>query len=98
MHFDNVGHLGGTFFFNRDIPTLNNPKYLITNLCYQLAVFDPRFKEGILPAIPSMGYIPASSLRTQARKLIVNTTTEAKLTRSVVLVVDAVDEAGTPEM
>ena len=98
MHFDNAGHLWGAFFFNRDISTLNNPKYLITNLCYQLAVFDSQFKEGILSAIPSMGHIPASSLCTQARKLIVKTTTEAKLTRSAVLVIDAVDEAGTQEM
>src|SRR5215472_8955747 len=66
MHFDNVGQLGGTFFFNRDIPTLNNPKYLITNLCYQLAFFDSRFKERILSAIPSIA-LPASSLCTQAR-------------------------------
>ena len=44
-----------------------------------------------------MGHCAALSVRSQARKLIVETTMAAELAGPVVLVVDAVDEAGTKE-
>ena len=51
----------------------------------------------IVDKIRSMGHCTALSVRSQARKFIVETTTAAELAGPVVLVVDAMDEAGTKE-
>jgi hypothetical protein len=51
----------------------------------------------IVYKLQSIGHCAASSVRSQARKLIVETTMAAELAGPVVLVVDAVDEAGTKE-
>ena len=99
-YFDRQQRLGASFFFNRDIAALNSPKHFIANLCYQLAHFDyhGHIRREVVHKIQSMGHCAASSVRSQARKLIVETMMAAKLAGPVVLVVDAVDEAGTKEM
>jgi hypothetical protein len=97
MFFYGLKRLGASFRFNRDIAGLNNPKQLFGNLCYQLAHFDPQLKSEILCRISRMGHVAGSSLRTQARELIVEATNASKLLGPVVLVIDALDEAGTPQ-
>ena len=71
---------------------------LIANLCYQLAHFDchGQMRRQVVREIRSMGHCAALSVRSQARKLIVETATAAELAGPV-LVVDAMDEAGTKE-
>jgi hypothetical protein len=97
MFFEDLGRLGACFRFSRDTSGLNSPENLFGNLCYQLAHFDDRLKNEILSGIKRMGHVAGSSLRTQAKKLIVETANAAKLLGPVVLVIDALDEAGTSE-
>jgi len=97
IFFDGLGRLGACFCFNRDTAGLNSPKNLFGNLCYQLAHFDSDgpLKKSILAVIGRMGHIAGSSLQTQAKKLIVDTTNATELLGPIVLVIDALDEAGT---
>jgi hypothetical protein len=97
VFFYRLKRLGASFRFNRDIAGLNNPENLFGNLSYQLAHFDTQLKREILYRIERMGHVAGSSLRTQARELIVETINASKLLGPVVLVIDALDEAGTPQ-
>ena len=94
VFFDSCRCLGASFRFNRDTERLNCPDFLFGNLCYQLLHFNDRLKSEVLPIIDAMGYIGGSSLQTQARKLIVDTTNAAKLSGPIVMVIDALDESG----
>jgi len=97
MLLDGIGCLGASFRFNRDTEGLNRPEFLFGNLCYQLVHFSKRLRSEALPVIDKMGYVGASSLQTQAKWLIVDTTNAAELGAPVVVVVDALDECGNKE-
>ena len=95
MIFDRRKHLGACFCFNHDTEGLNSPNNHFGNLCYQLAHFDKGLRSKVLPVIETMGHVGGSSLHTQAKKLIVETTHAANLKGPVVVVIDALDESGT---
>jgi hypothetical protein len=98
MLFDGVGCLGACFRFNRDKEGLNSPKFLFGNLCYQLVHFSKSLESKVLPVINMMGHVGGSSLQTQAKKLIVDSTNAAELVGPVVVVIDALDESGDKKM
>jgi len=94
VFFDRLDRLGACFRFNRDTEGLNNPNYLFGNLCYQLAHFSEHLSGKALSVIKTMGRVDGSSLQTQAKKLLVDTTNAAELVGPVVVVIDALDESG----
>jgi hypothetical protein len=97
MIFDSRKCLGACFRFNRDTEGLNNANNLFGNLCYQLVHFDKGLRSKVLPVIETMGHVGGSSLQTQARKLIVDTTHAANLRGPVVVIIDALDESGNKQ-
>jgi len=98
VFFDRLERLGACFRFNRDTEGLNNPNYLFGNLCYQLAHFSEHLSGKALSVIKTMGRVDGSSLQTQAKKLLVDTTNAAELVGPVVVVIDALDESGSKKM
>jgi hypothetical protein len=98
VFFDRLERLGACFRFNRDTEGLNNPNYLFGNLCYQLAHFSERLSGKALSVIKTMGRVDGSSLQTQAKKLLVDTTNAAELVGPIVVVIDALDESGNQRM
>ena len=61
--------LGAFFFFNRDIPQ-RNFSTLIRTLAYQLAAFDPRFRDAILLAVKNYNNIAMMPLVFQFETLL----------------------------
>ncbi|KIM78135.1 hypothetical protein PILCRDRAFT_824851 [Piloderma croceum F 1598] len=95
MLFDGLNRLGACFRFKRDTAGLNSPDGLFGNLCYQLSHFNKRLRCETLNMIDAMGNIGSSSLQTQAKKLLVDTTKGAGLVGPIVVVIDALDESGS---
>jgi len=93
IFFDRLGRLGASFRFNRDTEGLNTPNFLFGNLCHQLVHFSKDVRSKTLPIIESMGYVGGSSLQTQAKMLIVDTTNAAELMGPPVVIVEIRDKA-----
>ena len=88
--------LGAFFFFNRDIPQ-RNFSTLIRTLAYQLAAFDPRFRDAILLAVKNYNNIAMMPLVFQFETLLsANALKSVKWSGSpIVFIIDALHECGT---
>jgi hypothetical protein len=96
--FDNVGRLGASFRFNRDISRLNTPDYFFSNIAYQLAYFDKRLRSEVIACLQRYGNMSGFSFRDQASKFILAAANAVDLVGPVVLVVDAFDESGSVDL
>jgi energy-coupling factor transporter ATP-binding protein EcfA2 len=92
----NLQRLGGFFFFNRDVPE-RNAATLIRTLAYQLAQFDTQIASAMSSIVESNTNIAAMPLDFQFANLLSdNAMTDVKWSRgTILLVIDALDEAGS---
>jgi hypothetical protein len=89
-----LGLLGASFRFSRDVSGRNVPRFLVQNIAYQPALFNGRFREGLLHAIKQHGKMNTYTLREQFGKFIIEPLNNAKFLAPIVIIVDALDECG----
>ncbi|CAA7267846.1 unnamed protein product [Cyclocybe aegerita] len=95
-----VGVLGGSFFFLRNVQQLNNPRGLVTTLAYQLAVAFPELAERINEVLGQDPSILDKTMEQQLQKLVIEPALAVDFARShrrVVFVVDGLDECVSEE-
>ncbi|KAF7369141.1 NACHT domain-containing protein [Mycena venus] len=83
---------GASFFFKRKHSSRGNAKRLFPTLAYQLALVNSRLKHAISPKIEENPSILDRSLSTQLRKLILEPCRQSSYRRTLVIVVDGLDE------
>ncbi|TCD69247.1 POC1 centriolar protein [Steccherinum ochraceum] len=97
--FRDLRRLGAFVFFNRDEPEKSAPSRVIRTIAAQLAAFDPRIGQAIARAIDNIPSICESPLALQFTEFIVKPLTTIEtlaLEGPIVVVLDALDECGTP--
>lgn len=97
--FRDLKRLGAFIFFNRDEPEKSAPSRVIKTLAAQLAAFDGRIGQAIAEAIDNIPSICEAPLALQFTELIVKplaTIDSLALEGPIVVVLDALDECGTP--
>ena len=92
-HFDQEGHLGASFQFNREMDGRNTPNLLFRNIAYQLAFFDPNFKVRLLEVINKCTTV-APTLGKQLKLFIVEPMGKITREHPIVIVIDGLDECG----
>ncbi|EGN96881.1 hypothetical protein SERLA73DRAFT_75730 [Serpula lacrymans var. lacrymans S7.3] len=90
----NLGRLGASFSFKRDISGRNIPDFMIGNLAYQLAFFSTHFRQLLWSAICTSGNINLQPLHAQLQKYIIAPMKGLSFSGPVVIVIDALDECG----
>ncbi|OCH90160.1 WD40 repeat-like protein [Obba rivulosa] len=89
--------LGASFFFDRNDASLNNARLFCTTIASQLARYDPALRQAIVDAIKQDPGIDAKPPPNQMGPLISATTKKVHFTVPLVIVIDAIDESGTPD-
>ena len=90
--------LGAFLFFSRDVAERSNPATVIRTLAYQIGSFNTRIGEAIATAIRKFQNVYLSPLSVQFQKLIIEPLASATDEQTtLVLVIDALDECGTPK-
>jgi Cdc6-like AAA superfamily ATPase len=93
-----LGRLGAFIFFSRDVAERSNPATVIRTLAYQIGTFHSRAGEAITAAIEKFPSVCLSPLSVQFQKLLVDPlTTVIDKDTTLVLVIDGLDECGTPK-
>jgi len=93
-----MGRLGAFLFFSRDVTERSNPATVIRTLAYQIGSFHARAGEAIAAAIEKFPSVCLSPLSVQFKKLLVDPLASAiDPDTTLVLVIDALDECGTPK-
>ncbi|KAG8961121.1 hypothetical protein FRC03_005767 [Tulasnella sp. 419] len=91
--------LGASFFFSRAEVDRNDPLLVIPSITYQLAHFNPVFRQHISRCLRTEPDAPRSAVKTQIDKLIVGPLQHVKGTLPpVIVVVDALDECADEDM
>jgi hypothetical protein len=85
-------HLGASFFFKRGHPSRGHAKRLIATIAYQLALRLPDFNCHISKSVESDPSLVDKSLSIQLQKLIVEPCQQSTSARSLVVVIDGLDE------
>jgi hypothetical protein len=86
------GRLGASFFFKRGHPSRGHAKRLFATIAYQLALVVPDLNHHISQSVESNPSLVDKSLSTQLRKLIVEPCRQNTSTRTLVIVIDGLDE------
>jgi hypothetical protein len=97
--FRNLGRLGAFVFFDRAFPDSSHPSKVIRTLAYKLGSFDGRIGAAICVAIDNFPSINDASLHVQFTTLILEPLTSLTVLKAegpILLVIDALDECGTP--
>jgi hypothetical protein len=92
-----MGLLGVSFRFSKNIDGRNLRTLLFRNIAYQLAFFNSQFRKHLLLAIDRhepMGNYP---LRDQLEMFIIKPLHEVAFLSPVLVVIDALDECGTEQ-
>ncbi|OCH89543.1 WD40 repeat-like protein [Obba rivulosa] len=89
--------LGASFFFDRKAASLSSPQFFCTTIAAQLARYNSTLRQAILDAIKKDSGIDAKPLPSQMGPLISAAVQKISLTVPLVIVMDALDESGTPE-
>jgi len=85
-------------FFNRDVEERSQPSIVIRTIAYRLASFDARIGAAITKVIEAMPTIAESPLPFQFMKLVIEPlSTLPKAEAPIILILDALDECGSPE-
>ena len=95
-HSREISRLGAFLFFTRE---KSEPASVIRTIAYQLALFDSSICESMLSRIDSDKNIGTASSTQQFSKLLLEPlrSAEASTPGPVIVVLDALDECGTPE-
>ncbi|KAF8140720.1 hypothetical protein K438DRAFT_699803 [Mycena galopus ATCC 62051] len=84
--------LGASFFFKRGDPSRGAGKKLFPTLAYQLALCLPKLKKAISEIVEADPSIVDRDLSTQLQKLIIKPCRQTICNRSLVVVIDGLDE------
>jgi hypothetical protein len=96
--FRRQNSLGAFLFFNRDVAELSQPANVTRTMAYWLASFDPHIHSAITAVIDNFPTIVQSPILLQFQKLLIEPLAQLSPPQSpIVLVLDALDECGTPE-
>ncbi|KAF7372807.1 NACHT domain-containing protein [Mycena sanguinolenta] len=87
-----VGRLGGCFFFKRGHATRGNAKTLFATIAYQLALAVPWLRPTISQSVEEDPSVVARSITTQMRKLISHPSRSHRHRDAVVIIIDGLDE------
>jgi hypothetical protein len=94
--FQEEGRLGAFLFFARDV-TESSPTTVVRTLAYQLGTFHPDIGRAIAAAIKNTPSICLSPIPFQFRTLLIDPLSSFKgLQTPIVLVLDALDQCGSP--
>ncbi|OCH90173.1 WD40 repeat-like protein [Obba rivulosa] len=92
------GHrLGASFFFSRT-HDLDDPHLFCTTIARQLARYNPMLRQAILEAITKDPGIAKKPFTSQMGPLISEAILKARLSLPPVIVIDSLDESGSPEI
>ncbi|EGN96852.1 hypothetical protein SERLA73DRAFT_58393, partial [Serpula lacrymans var. lacrymans S7.3] len=81
-----LGRLGASFSFKRDIPGRNVPDFVVGTLAYHLAFFSSHFRQRLCSAIDTSGSIKQQPLRAQLKKYIIAPMEELSFSGPIVIV------------
>ncbi|KAF7972331.1 hypothetical protein HWV62_18440 [Athelia sp. TMB] len=87
------GLLGSSFFFNRDIPSRNTAKMIISTIARDLANAHPAIKCDIARLLEDEPALATAALTRQFQELILGPLTRHPIQRPFVVVIDALDES-----
>ena len=99
-HFRESNQLGAFLFFNRDVTEHSDPTFVVRTLAWQLGSFHPQIGELVSAVIERVTPIVLSPIPFQFQRLVVDPLSSAlplPETSHIVVVLDALDECGTPE-
>ncbi|PFH46478.1 hypothetical protein AMATHDRAFT_88311 [Amanita thiersii Skay4041] len=92
------GLLGAFIFFNRSMEERNNPLMVIRTLAYKLAIYNPAIAIAISAAIKSIPGLVESPFDFQLQNLLITPLESVNWQQGhLVIVIDGLDECGTPE-
>ncbi|KAK7013999.1 hypothetical protein R3P38DRAFT_3004421 [Favolaschia claudopus] len=84
--------LAGSFFFRRGHPSRGNATKLWPTIAYQLALLLPGFKTALGLRLTTDPSLLDKSIAVQLQRLVIDSYAEASSSRSLVIVVDGLDE------
>ncbi|KAK7001574.1 hypothetical protein R3P38DRAFT_2649778 [Favolaschia claudopus] len=84
--------LAGSFFFRRGHPSRGNPIKLWPTIAYQLALLFPGFKSTLGLHLTTDPSLLDKSISSQLQKLVIDSYTEASSSRTLIMVLDGLDE------
>ena len=90
--FDSQERLGASFFFSRDKEDLSTTSQFFSTIAYQLANFSPTLKRAISQAMQKERDITRLATSIQWKQLILQPLEACKFQRSIIIVIDALDE------
>ncbi|KAG8722990.1 POC1 centriolar protein A [Ceratobasidium sp. 395] len=90
--------LGSSFFFDREIDGRNTPDSLFTSIAADLSRLDVDLGERIACAMEKDRSLLSAPLSRQFEELILKPLQLSRISRSLVLVIDALDEAGSQDL
>lgn len=103
MRLDKRGHLGATFFCQRDKPELRDPNCVLPTIASRLAVAFPAFGKAVADELRKDPDIGTAAIPLQYESLFaapierLSSASAAVPSLPLVIVIDALDECGTPE-
>ncbi|KAG8795975.1 POC1 centriolar protein A [Ceratobasidium sp. 428] len=86
-------HLGSSFFFDRETDGRNTPNLLFATIAADLSRLDANLSNCITAAIEDDRGLPSAPLSRQFEELILEPCRKCPVTGTVVIVIDALDEA-----
>ncbi|KAJ7620081.1 hypothetical protein FB45DRAFT_754492, partial [Roridomyces roridus] len=94
LRLQDVGRLGGTFFFKRGHPSRGNARALFTTLAYQLTLVNPAVRKILSKAVEEDPSLVVRSMPSQLRELIVKPCVSVHESDSPgrILLIDGLDE------
>ncbi|KAJ7855875.1 hypothetical protein B0H14DRAFT_3865092 [Mycena olivaceomarginata] len=95
QQLQDVGRLGGAFFFKRGHATRGNPKVLFATLAYQLAEHNRDLRPLISQIVEDNSSVVARQMEVQLRQLIVEPCQSLPNSSPLVLLIDGLDECDT---
>lgn len=94
--FKELGRLGAFFCFDRAFQVERRPDSILRTLAYDLAQWDPHFKQALLDILQADHTLSGTSdISAQYKNLIVKPVAQFILSGPIVIIVDALDESGS---
>ncbi|OCH90174.1 hypothetical protein OBBRIDRAFT_835237 [Obba rivulosa] len=94
---DDSHRLGASFFFSRT-RDLDDPQLFCTTIAHQLTRYSPALRQAILDSITKDPGIAKKPFASQMGPLISEAILKARLSLPPVIVIDSLDESGSPEI
>jgi hypothetical protein len=95
QQLQDVGRLGGAFFFKRGHATRGNPKVLFATLAYQLAEHNRDLRPLISQIVEDNSSVVARQMEVQLHQLIVEPSQSLLNSSPLILLIDGLDECDT---